>query len=128
VNIYNQNKCSNILSGNWACPCCGEVNQNPRFQLLICKLEQISEQLDFSLPVEQAYRCSFHPVEAAKAQPGPHSIAAVHISVNRYKAYQLVMAALRTGINGIGVNQRGALQQRYIHLDLRDNRCVWLGA
>ena len=128
VNIYYQKHHLNTLPANLACPCCGEFNQNPQFALLMRKLETVKNRLSYSLDLTSAYRCALHPIESSKSKPGPHSIAAVHISVNRSKAFELVMEALRIGINGIGINQCGPLAQRYIHLDLREKRRVWLGS
>jgi hypothetical protein len=90
------------------------------------KLEAIKANLKFPLPFVSGYRCPLHPAEAGKPQPGPHSVAAIHISVNQIRAFQLVMEALRQGINGIGVCQRGPMDQRYIHLDLRDKESIWV--
>lgn len=49
---------------------------------------------------------------------GPHTQGrAVDIGVYWGRAYAIVTAAAKHGLTGIGVNQKGALHSRYIHLD-----------
>jgi hypothetical protein len=75
----------------------------------------------FSFPVNSAYRCENHPIEAAKAKPGAHSTGlAIDIGVSRGQAFKVIELALSAGIKRIGVNQKG--EGRFIHLDICDSK------
>jgi hypothetical protein len=57
-------------------------------------------------------------VEARKDKPGAHALGrAVDILVNGEEAYLLLCAALGHGFTGIGINQTGSRETRFIHLD-----------
>jgi len=79
-------------------------------------LNSIRSDCGFPLPVSSGYRCSEHPVEAAKTASGAHTTGrAVDIAVSHEKAHRLIQVALQHGVPRIGVNQKG--NSRFIHLD-----------
>jgi len=88
---------------------------NEEFMLL---LELIREECGFPFIVTSAYRCTQHPVEAKKTNAGAHTTGkAVDIATNGENAYKLVQIALKHGVEGIGISQKGDRNSRFIHLD-----------
>lgn len=81
-------------------------------------LQELREELGFSLPLSSAYRCRRHPAEAKKAEPGTHNLGlAVDIKCSRKKAHKVLKAAMAKGVfTGIGIRQKGG--GRFIHLDI----------
>ena len=99
------------------CQHCGKHNMDDDFMI---KIEALRHELGFPFTVTSAYRCPDHPIEARKASPGAHASGrAVDIACQGDKAHKLLQAALRMGISGIGVNQKGS--GRCIHLDDLEN-------
>ena len=85
-------------------------------------IDGMRESAGFSFPVNSAYRCASHPIEASKAKPGAHSTGlAIDIGVSRGQAFKVIELALSAGIKRIGVNQKGA-HGRFIHLDICDSK------
>ena len=84
-------------------------------------IDGMRESAGFSFPVNSAYRCENHPIEAAKSKPGAHSTGlAIDIGVSRGQAFKVIELALSAGIKRIGVNQKG--EGRFIHLDICDSK------
>lgn len=80
------------------------------------KVDALREKMGFSFPVNSAYRCKDHPIEARKQFPGAHASGrAIDIGVSGKEAYRLLQGALEAGFTGIGVSQKGPT--RFIHLD-----------
>jgi len=99
-----------------ACHHCGKEGIKPEF---LAVLEAIRENCGFPMPITSGYRCDFHPVEAKKGveHHGAHQQGrAVDVAVSREQAYLVIAAALKHGITGIGVEQKG--DQRFLHLDM----------
>ena len=95
------------------CQHCGEQGMNEAFMV---KVEALRWELGFPFVVTSAYRCKDHIIERKKKTPGAHASGhAIDIAVRGDKAYKLLDAALRVGMTGIGVNQKG--NNRFIHLD-----------
>jgi uncharacterized protein YcbK (DUF882 family) len=66
--------------------------------------------------VTSAYRHPTHPIEARKKKPGAHASGhAIDISVRGDRAHRLIEVALKYGMTGIGVAQKGG--SRFIHMD-----------
>jgi|TARA_B100000780_G_scaffold10605_1_gene7358 zinc D-Ala-D-Ala carboxypeptidase len=80
------------------------------------KLNAIRQECDFPFTVTSGYRSPEHPIEAKKEKPGAHSSGrAVDIGVRGLQALRLVEVAIKHGMTGIGVQQKGG--GRFIHLD-----------
>ena len=98
-----------------SCSHCNTLMMNDEFMIL---LELIREECGFPFIVTSAYRCTQHPVEAKKTNVGAHTTGkAVDIAVNGENAYKLVQIALKHGVEGIGISQKGDMNSRFIHLD-----------
>jgi len=95
------------------CRHCNETGMDSAFMQ---KVDVLREKMGFSFPVNSAYRCANHPIEARKASPGAHASGrAIDIGVAGGEAYKLIQGALEAGFTGIGVSQKGTT--RFIHLD-----------
>ena len=95
------------------CRHCNETGMDSAFMQ---KVDDLREKMGFSFPVNSAYRCPEHPIEARKASPGAHASGrAIDIGLRGEAAYKLVQGALEAGFTGIGVSQKGTT--RFIHLD-----------
>tara|TARA_R110000737_G_scaffold53448_1_gene75017 strand:- start:83 stop:451 length:369 start_codon:yes stop_codon:yes gene_type:complete len=100
------------------CSHCGKSGMNETFME---RIETLRHQLGFPFPVNSAYRCSEHPIEARKKAAGAHATGhAIDIGVSGEQAYKLIEAAVKSGeFGGIGINQKGS--SRFIHLDDIEN-------
>ncbi len=99
-----------------SCSHCGKSHMD---ELFMEKIVALREDLGFGFPVTSSYRCTEHPVEARKSSPGAHNTGkAMDIQVSGKRAMLLLEGALRHGFIGIGVNQKGPHDQRFLHLDL----------
>ena len=96
------------------CKCgCGEYKFDDE---ALDKLNDIRRDFGRPITVTSGYRCSKHPIEAAKATGGAHTEGkAVDLAVDRADALKLLKIALRHGVQRVGVNQKGS--NRFIHLD-----------
>ncbi len=100
------------------CTHCGRSGMDETFMK---RIDELRDQLGFPFPVNSAYRCPEHPIEARKSSAGAHSTGhAIDIGVQGEKAHMLLDAALQAGLTGIGINQKGS-SGRFIHLDDIEN-------
>jgi uncharacterized protein YcbK (DUF882 family) len=116
---------NNFTEDSLSCSCCGESNTSLEFTELMDVVQEMREELGFPFPVTSAYRCPVHPIEKKKESPGQHAIAAIDINVYDEKSFKLIKLAIEKGITGIGVNQKGPRNKRFIHLDMRENPTTW---
>ena len=80
-------------------------------------LNQIREDFGKPMAISSGYRCENHPAERKKDSPGSHSTGwAADVAVQGADAQRLIEVALKHGITGLGVNQKGSVG-RFIHLD-----------
>ena len=115
----------NFTRDEFACKCgCGTNEVDDQ---VIDKAQEYRTALGFALPVTSGYRCPKHPVEARKSKPGTHAAGlAVDFGIRGDRARQLLKLVMTDpGIQGIGINQKGA--QRFIHIDLAPDRSglIW---
>ena len=63
-----------------------------------------------------------HPIELKKTRPGTHSYGvAADIAVAYDDAYNILNIAVELGyFTGIGINQKGDVKSRFIHLDMME--------
>lgn len=95
------------------CKCCGDNKFNDR---TLDKLIQLRAALDFPFIISSGYRCPEYNRQIGATQT--HATGrAVDIQVSHGKAQELVSNARKYGFTGIGVNQKGAVKSRFIHLD-----------
>jgi zinc D-Ala-D-Ala carboxypeptidase len=106
------------LSCTGACPRCSgsDSNMNAEFMAKLVKLRKLC---GFSFPITSAYRCPDRNKEVSKTGAnGPHTTGkAIDILASGPEAYVLVMLALQLNFTGIGINQKGPHNKRFIHLD-----------
>jgi zinc D-Ala-D-Ala carboxypeptidase len=89
-------------------------------------LESLRVIYDKPMILSSAYRDPSHPREKTKTKPGMHAKGrAVDVLCLGDDAHRLLYLAIQLGFKGIGVNQRGEQNQRFIHLDNRETRAIW---
>jgi len=98
------------------CPRLHTVGMDPDFMK---KLVELRRFLGFPIILASAYRCPEHNQEVSNTGPnGPHTTGrAIDAKLYGQRAYALVKAAPNFGFTGIGVNQKGDIGSRFIHLD-----------
>lgn len=85
----------------------------------IDRLDTLRSILGFPLIVSSGYRCPSHNEEVSTTgKTGPHTTGrAVDFAVHGEEAYKLLAEANKFLFSGIGVNQKSAYKNRFIHLD-----------
>lgn len=99
------------------CKCgCGRADMDPDFMDL---LEDLRTRFNKPLVVTSAYRCPKHnSAVSSTGEKGPHTTGkAVDINVHGADAVRLVKLWLSMGLTRFGMNQKGALSGRFVHLD-----------
>lgn len=129
MSLYDYSKWPKFTKEELICKHTGLENPNVNgFTKLMDKVSLLRKRMGVTFNVTSAYRHPTHPVEANKATPGQHTIAAIDINLgNPALYYDLVYYALDQGFTGIGINCKGAYKNRYVHLDLRPykDRAIW---
>lgn len=99
------------------CKCgCGKALMDKSFMQTIVAMRR---ELGFPFVVASAYRCPEYDKKIGGA--GPHTTGkAMDIRVSGHQAHALIGSAMRFGIKGIGVSQKGPHGSRFIHLDTVD--------
>lgn len=102
-----------------ACKCgCGrgEADMDPVYMDRLIQLRRIINQ---PLPLSSAFRCPAHNVRVSSTGPdGPHTTGrAVDIQASGKLARQVLDMAVVLKFTGIGINQKGPHDQRFIHID-----------
>jgi uncharacterized protein YcbK (DUF882 family) len=130
--MTTQSNWENFTEEELNCSCCGKANPDSdggEWSYLMNVVQSMRSELDFPFPVTSGYRCPNHPIEAGKVARGKpvgyHTKAAVDIGVNRLQAIQLLNLAFSFGFTGIGINQKGDDEDRFIHLDFRESPTIW---
>lgn len=99
---------------------CG-CKQNQTNARLISLLDEGRLICNFPFVISSGYRCPAHNNRVSSTgYDGPHTRGvAVDIQVMGQNAHKLLEWALRTGkFTGIGINQNGPHEKRFIHLDM----------
>ena len=82
------------------------------------KLINIRSELDRPMIINSGYRHPAHNSAIGGVKDSPHVFGrAVDIASIGELAYEIVRLAIKNGMTGIGVAQRGAHDRRFIHLD-----------
>ena len=101
----------------FACHCgnCGSdgLEMDKRF---ILRLDQLRAEYGAPLLISSGYRCPAHNNQVSSTGfDGPHTTGhAADIGISGEQAYYL---AQQTNFSGMGINQRGPYEGRFIHLD-----------
>lgn len=90
--------------------CDGSAHMQQSFMMLLQEMRNI---LGYGLPMNSGYRCSLHPEEVEKEQPGAHNQGtAGDIKVSGAKMrYEVIKAAIEVGMVGLGV------ANGFVHVD-----------
>ena len=85
----------------------------------IDRLDDLREQLGFPLIITSGYRCPKHNnAVSTTGDDGPHTTGrAADVGISGPAALALVRRATGDGMQGIGLNQRGPHEKRFVHLD-----------
>ena len=82
------------------------------------RLQRVRDRVGHYLKISSGYRCPEHNNAVSKTgRTGPHTKAAFDVLCYGDEAYHVIQAAQTEGFTGIGVNQKGLQEQRFIHLD-----------
>ena len=105
----------NFSRAELACTHCGEMHVP---LASVQRLQRVRDRMGTPLKVSSGYRCPAHNVTVSTTGPGgPHTKAAFDIAISGPAAFLLLVHALAEGFTGIGVNQKGPHESRFIHLD-----------
>ncbi len=107
----------NFTYEEFGCKCgCGT---NEMESMFIDDLQAVRTRCMFPFIVTSGYRCENHPIEKSKNAPGPHNTGfAVDIAVSGKHALLVVAVAIEEAVwTGFGINQKGDMDKRIIHLD-----------
>jgi uncharacterized protein YcbK (DUF882 family) len=96
------------------------------------KLQALRDEWGKPIKLSSAYRSAENPRERTKKTgPGYHH----GVNGNGGQAFDVLIAgedvppfialAIKHGFRGIGVNQKGEWNQRFIHIDTRDKYACW---
>jgi len=101
--------------------CCRHTGKEAMEEKMVFVLQLMRDQLGFPFIISSGYRDPSHPIEAAKDEPGEHSLGvAVDVQVAGEHALELLDCALANGIRRVGINQKGPYDKRFIHLGMGD--------
>lgn len=107
---------SYFTDDEFRCSCgCERSEMQPEFIEL---LNTIREDFGKPMVISSGFRCENHSAERNKPNgPGTHNTGwAADVAVQGADAHRLVKIALKHGVTGIGINQKGSVG-RFIHLD-----------
>lgn len=98
-----------------ACHCgCGKLPE-PGFMHF---LEAMRQRADFPFVITSGARCADYNFKVTGKRDGAHVRGlAADIKVYGERALRVVELALQYGMTGIGVNQKGNIPGRYVHVD-----------
>lgn len=98
------------------CPCgCGRMEMADAFMQRIVAMR---EEAGFAFIVSSGFRCPAHNEQVSDTGPnGPHTTGhAIDILCRGHESHRLLALAIKHGITGIGVNQKGP-SGRFLHFD-----------
>lgn len=101
---------------------CSHCGKNEIKDELVDVLQEIRSSAGIPMRVTSGYRCPDHPIEAAKAKPGSHTLGlAADIGVSHRAAFRILKAAMaHPKITAVGINQKGPQETRFLHLGIDD--------
>jgi uncharacterized protein YcbK (DUF882 family) len=103
-----------------ACKSDGSLKVDEQFMDI---LQAIRAEVGFPMAVASGYRSPEHNAEVSDTgKDGPHTRGqAADIRVSGEQAITLLSVALKHGIKGVGISQKGNPATRFIHLDICEN-------
>ena len=111
----------NFHRHEFVCKCgCGMADMEPAF---MDKLQAMRTELRFPFVISSGFRCPNHDAEATKRVPGVHAEGiAADVLVTHKRAAAIAGAWARFGFTGKGEDQKGPVGERFIHLDISDEK------
>lgn len=91
-------------------------------------IQELRDLMGVPFKVTSAYRCpEYNAKISSTGEDGPHTTGkAIDLGISYNIALEVVMLAAGKGFGGIGINQKGKVGTRFIHLDkARDNKTIW---
>ena len=114
TDVVDWTKYPNFSEQEFRCKHTGLCYMDARF---MDRLQAIRTAYGKPMVITSGYRDKTHPVEAAKASPGEHTLGlAADISARGADAFNLLKIALAHGIVRVGVKQVG--EGRFLHLGM----------
>lgn len=102
----------------YVCPCCGLNNMAPEF---LRRLDVLRGLCGFPITLTSGCRCRRYNRKVGGGQHSAHLEGkAVDIACNGFQAWQILKFATTLGFSGVGIMQKGDIDQRFIHLDIAD--------
>ncbi len=101
---------------------CGDCNSDGKEMNMnfILALEQLRIEQGSPMIITSGYRCpAYNDRIASTGRDGPHTTGrAADIGISGERAFHLIEQCSLVGwMQGIGINQKGAHEKRFIHLD-----------
>ena len=105
----------------FACRCgnCGSTGDEMNMTFIFA-LDQLRERQDSPMIITSGYRCpAYNTMISSTGFDGPHTTGrAADVGVSGERAFHLVQQCSLGGwMRGIGINQKGPHEKRFIHLD-----------
>lgn len=105
----------------FACRCgeCGSTGEEMNLNFIFA-LDQLRERQGRPIIITSGYRCpAYNDSISTTGRNGPHTTGqAADVAVSGEDAFHLVQQCTLGGwMRGIGINQRGPFEKRFIHLD-----------
>ena len=108
---------------------CKHCQANLMDDTFLARLDDLRDRCGFPLVVTSGYRCPTHNAAVSSTGlTGPHTTGlAVDFAVYQAKARTLIGVVSQMGFMGLGVNQKGPIAGRFIHIDdvPRETATVW---
>ncbi len=113
----------NFSEKEMSCKHCGIQDMKIDF---MNSLQELRRLFGKPLVISSAYRCpEYNNKISSSGLKGPHTTGkAVDILIFGKEAYNLLNLAIDLGFTGIGVNQKGNIKQRFIHLDTINDELI----
>ena len=104
------------------CKGTGEIKMDEEF---MTKLIELREKLNQPMIITSGYRSEEHNNSIGGSYKSAHIRGlAVDVGCSGAKAYNIVKLAMELGFQGIGINQHGPHEKRFIHLDTMTSEVI----
>lgn len=100
------------------CRCCGKLAADPAFMF---KLQKCRDLFGRPMLITSGYRCESYNMQVGGVKDSEHLKGnAADIAVTAETKYDLLAAAIRSGLHGIGIGHD------FLHLDNRTAGTIWV--
>ncbi len=131
ISRYNSLKIRHFLPEEFMCKCGNHFcDQEPMDVAFLLLLDEFRNYTGVPFRVTSGFRCGFHPIEAKKSHPGPHRTgyaadfafvgASCHEMLYQLGWFNQYQEDQSLRFTGIGLNQKGDHDERFMHLDMCD--------